>query len=279
MWRFWQARWLRIWVLMVLTALGLVLVFEMTHNRAVVPGAIFYGAAAGPVAMLVATHDRTGIGESVPASTLLGTFLFGGGVGLMLAGLFNAQFIQDETGPQILAVGFIEETAKILVPLGIALTGQYLTKPAGVALGLSAATGFAVLESMSYGYVALDRSSMIDAEGTLIARGLTTPFSHLAWTGLVCAIAFGVWQRHGKVVITRAVIGGWLLAAVLHSANDSLLTITRLPNWRLALYPVVALVSLWLFLHFTRDLNRPRSARKQPAEVGENPIVRRGRGG
>ncbi|WP_327088708.1 PrsW family intramembrane metalloprotease [Nonomuraea sp. NBC_01738] len=254
--RFWRSRWFRIWILMLATALGMALVFELTHNDAVVPAAMFYGAAAGPVAMLIATHDRTGLGDSVPAATLLGTFLFGGGVGLMFAGLFDAEFVKDEKGPEILAVGFIEETAKILVPLGIALTGQYLTKRAGVAIGLASATGFAVLESMSYGYSALAGGTMVDAEVTLVARGLTTPFSHLAWTGLVCAIAFGVWERRGRVVVTPVVVGGWLLAAVLHSANDFLLTISSLPTWRLLLYLVVALVSYWLFHRLTHDLNR-----------------------
>ncbi|WP_343948559.1 PrsW family intramembrane metalloprotease [Nonomuraea longicatena] len=259
-WRLWQARWFRVWVLMVSTALGMAVVFEATGNQAVVPAAIFYGAAAGPVAMLVATHDRTGVGERVPPASLLSTFLFGGGVALMLAGLFDASLIKDEHGPQILAVGFIEESAKLLVPLGIALTGQYLTKGGGVALGLACATGFAVLESMSYGYTALKAGGLVQAEGTLLVRGLTTPFSHLAWTGFACAVAFGVWERHGRVVWTAAVFGGWLLAAVLHSANDSLLSIGSLPAWRWALYLIVAAISYSLFHRATRGL--------RPYEVG-----------
>lgn len=249
-------RWFRIWLLMLCTAAALALVMQVTGNHAVVPAAIFYGAAAGPIAMLIATHDRTGLGESVPAGTLLATFLFGGGIGLIFAGFFDAEIIGDAGGSRILAVGFIEETSKLLVPVGIAMAGSYLVKRSGVALGLASATGFAVLESMSYGFSALD-SGIFAAEGTLLARGLTTPFSHLAWTGFVCAVAFGVWERRGKVVFTLPVIGAWLLAAVMHSANDAVLTLDALPKWRLLLFPVIAMASYWLFHRATRDLSVP----------------------
>ncbi|MEV8635222.1 PrsW family glutamic-type intramembrane protease [Streptosporangium sp. NPDC051023] len=243
------------WIAMMALSAALIFMMEMVGNRAVMPAAFFYGAAAGPVALLVAIHDRTGIGDSVPGTTLVGMFLFGGGVALLLGGYFDSLFIADKSGPTILRVGWIEEAAKFVPLLAVAFSGHHLTKPAGVALGLSCATGFAIMESMSYAWKSLSHDNVLGAGVVLFMRGLTTPFSHLAWTGLVCAIAFGVWQVKGRVVVTSAVTGTFAAAAVLHSLNDGLLTLD-IPGPARLFFPVVAAVSYWLFHRATRDLCR-----------------------
>ncbi|WP_271215766.1 PrsW family glutamic-type intramembrane protease [Streptosporangium carneum] len=241
------------WIAMMALSASLIFMMEAVGNQAVMPAAFFYGAAAGPVALLVAIHDRTGIGDSVPGITLVGMFLFGGGVALLLGGYFDSLLITDKGGPSILRVGWIEEAAKFVPLLAVALTGQHLTKSAGVALGLSCATGFAIMESMSYAWKSINHDSAVGAGMVLFVRGLTTPFSHLAWTGLVCAVAFGVWQTMGRVVLTSAVTGTFAVAAILHSLNDGLLTLD-VPGPVRLFFPVVAAVSYWLFHRATRDL-------------------------
>jgi len=268
--RFYRHRWFRLWLLMVGISAALVGVLEATGNHAVEPAAFLYGAAAGPLALLVATHDRTGIGRSVPASTLLGTVLFGGAAGLLFAGFFDAELISHLNSPRIVLVGFIEEPAKLLAPVAAALSGRYLTKASGVALGLASATGFAVLESMAYAFGNL-RGGVLQAETVVLMRGLTTPFGHLAWTGLVCAVAFGVWERRGRVVITPAIVAAFLVAAVLHSANDTVITRFRgVPAAVHLLYLLVAVVSYVLFHRVTRDLKpaeqTPPSSTARPPE-------------
>ncbi|MEV7012163.1 PrsW family glutamic-type intramembrane protease [Streptosporangium sp. NPDC051022] len=242
------------WIAMMALSAALISMMEAVGNRAVLPAAFFYGAAAGPIALLVAIHDRTGVGDSVPGVTLVGMFLFGGGVALLLGGYFDSLFIADKNGPSILRVGWIEEAAKFVPLLAVAFTGHHLSKSAGVALGLSCATGFAIMESMSYAWKSISHNSALEAGMVLFMRGLTTPFSHLAWTGLVCATAFGVWQAKGRVVVTSAVTGAFAAAAVLHSLNDGLLTLD-IPGPLRLFFPVVAAVSYWLFHRATRDLN------------------------
>lgn len=250
---FYRRRWFKVWVGMMALSAALILMTETVGNRAVMPAAFFYGAASGPVALLVAIHDRTGIGDTVPGITLAGMFLFGGGVALLLGGYLDSLLIPDKSDPTILRVGWIEEAAKFVPLLAVALTRRHLTKPAGVALGLSCATGFAIMESMSYAWKSINHDSALGAGVVLFMRGLTTPFSHLAWTGLICAIAFGVWQSRGRVVVTGTVTGVFAVAAVLHSLNDGLLTLD-LPGPVRLLFPVVAMVSYWLFHRATLDL-------------------------
>ena len=129
--RFYRHRWFKVWIAMIALSTALIAVIETVGNQAVLPAAFFYGAAAGPIALLVAIHDRTGIGNSVPGMTLIGMFLFGGGVALMIGGYFDSLLITSKNGPTILRVGWIEEAAKIVPPLAVALKGRYLTKAAG----------------------------------------------------------------------------------------------------------------------------------------------------
>ena len=116
---------------------------------------------------------------------------------------------------------------------------------------------------MSYGLRYVDQG-ILKADFALFARDLLTPFGHLAWTGLAAAVAFGVWQRRGRVVVTLPVVGALLTAILLHSAYDSVMAI---PGWPVLLkavaYIATLVVSYWLFHRVTRDLRaapQPRPA-------------------
>lgn len=96
----------------------------------------------------------------------------------------------------LLCVGFIEETAKVIVPLGVlAATWQRSRSPVdGLLVGLASGLGFAVLEAMGYAFVALVRAGgnlgTVEQQ-QLLLRGLLAPAGHAAWTGLLCA---AIWQ-------------------------------------------------------------------------------------
>jgi RsiW-degrading membrane proteinase PrsW (M82 family) len=254
--RFFTRPWFRTWLSMTLLAVLMAVIMLTTGNQAVVPAALFYGAAAAPLAFAMATHTRTAFALSVPPGVLLGMFLFGGGIALAFGGFFDAEFIRDVDGPAIMVVGFIEELAKFLPVLALAVTGRYLAVRSGVALGFAAALGFAVLESMSYGLQAELSDGITAAESTLIGRGLTEPFGHLAWTGLLCALAFTSWRRRGRVTLTAGFAGGYLLVALLHSANDALLAYESDNPVLLLGYLAVAVAGYVLFRLGTRGLTR-----------------------
>ncbi|WP_419995043.1 PrsW family glutamic-type intramembrane protease [Streptomyces boninensis] len=252
--RFFKRPWFLVWLSMTALAVLMAVIMLTTDNEAVVPAALFYGAAAAPLAFAMATHTRTGFATSVPPAALLGTFLFGGGASLALGGFLDEEFIQSTDGPRIFLVGFIEELAKFVPVLAIALAGRYLAVRSGVALGFATALGFAVLESMDYGLQSELADGITSAELTLIGRGLTEPFGHLAWTGLLCALAFTRWQKRGKVTLAPSVVGGYVLVALLHSANDGLLVYEAERPILLLGYLAVAVASYVLFRLGTRGL-------------------------
>lgn len=84
--QFFKRPWFQTWLSMTVLAVLMAVVMLTTDNEAVVPAALFYGAAAAPLAFAMATHTRTGFATSVPPSVLLGMFLFGGGISLALGG-------------------------------------------------------------------------------------------------------------------------------------------------------------------------------------------------
>jgi len=58
--------WLRVWLVMLGLSVLLTIVAIATNNAAVIPAVLFYGSAAGPAALLVATHQRTAFADAVP---------------------------------------------------------------------------------------------------------------------------------------------------------------------------------------------------------------------
>ncbi|WP_329088472.1 PrsW family glutamic-type intramembrane protease [Streptosporangium sp. NBC_01469] len=252
--RFYRHRWFKAWIALIVLSFSLIAMMQVAGNQAVLPAAFFYGAAAGPIALLLAVHDRIHIATSVPAMTLAGMFLFGGGVALLLGGYFDALLISEKNSNSILRVGWIEEPAKLVPPLAVALTGRHLTKAAGVALGLACATGFAIMESMAYAWKSIaNHDGALGAGTVLLLRGLSTPFSHLVWTGLVCAVAFGAWEVRGRAVVTLPIVVAFVTAAMLHSLSDGLL-ILDIPRPARLLFIAVAVTSYWLFHRATRNL-------------------------
>jgi RsiW-degrading membrane proteinase PrsW (M82 family) len=257
--QFFKRPWFLTWLSMTVLAVLMATIMLTTDNEALIPAALFYGAAAAPLAFAMATHTRTGFATSVPPAVLLGMFLFGGGIALAVGGFLDAEFIRDLSGPEILWVGFFEEFAKFLPVLAVALAGRYRDVRAGVALGFASALGFAVMESMSYGLQAELSDGISAAERTLIGRGLTEPFGHLAWTGLLCALAFTSWQKQGRVTVTPGLLGGYILVALLHSANDGLLTYESENPVLILGYVAVVVTSYILFRLATRILTLPEA--------------------
>ena len=73
-------------------------------------------------------------------------------------------------------------------------------------IGVATAAGFAGLETMGYGFVALlqSRGNLAVLNEVLILRGLISPAGHLAWTGLVTAALWREERGGGEVLGRRA---------------------------------------------------------------------------
>jgi RsiW-degrading membrane proteinase PrsW (M82 family) len=248
---------LRRWSWLPVLAVG-VLLYELvlqavqdTGNPLYVPTLILLGASVVPVAFVgFIAGRRLEVGVSAWLVTL--TALLGGVVGVLVAGSLEYQVARGTGSVPLLAVGLIEEMAKLLVPAVVLLLFRRNRHPAdGLVLGVACGAGFAVLETMGYALVALVDSggNLAVVNGLLLDRGLLSPAAHMAWTGLTAA---ALWRtatdrRHLRAVARFAAV--YLLVSALHAAWDS-----SASSWT---HAGLAVVSLGLLMWTTLRLVAP----------------------
>jgi RsiW-degrading membrane proteinase PrsW (M82 family) len=156
-------------------------------------------------------------------SCILICFLGGGVVGLIAAGLLEFQTIQKMGIPMLLMVGLVEETAKLIFPTVQYVRWKYRSEADGLLFGVAAGMGFAALETMGYGLVALiqSRGDVGVLEQVLLIRGLLSPAGHASWTGFLCAVMWRERERKGRGLLSLPVIAAFVLAIVLHTLWDT----------------------------------------------------------
>jgi RsiW-degrading membrane proteinase PrsW (M82 family) len=183
-----RRRWLQIFIggLILLYLVELTLV--ATSNPIYVP-TILLGAFLVPVTFLAYLYERLP-GWDVPLQALAVCFLWGGVLGTVVAGALEYEVARALGFLPKLLIGFIEESAKLIVPLIFYFMGRYRSEAAGIVLGVATAAGFASLETMGYGFTSLlsSKGNLGVLDEVLLVRGLTSPAGHMAWTGLVCAV-------------------------------------------------------------------------------------------
>ncbi|HEY5482723.1 MAG TPA: PrsW family glutamic-type intramembrane protease [Propionibacteriaceae bacterium] len=213
-----------------------------TQNVLFFPTVLLVGSVTVPAAVLLLEY-AIGQGLDGHGGLIMGTAVMAGIVGVTLAGWLENSL----TGPQsqvLLGVAVIEELAKLLVPLVIFLVARRRTAGAGLAVGIAAGAGFAVLETMGYAFYALvSRGGGLAAmQQTLQLRALLAPASHVAWTGMV---AWALW-RIGATPRRRFAVTGLVVtfagAVGLHYLWDQTNDLT--PHVVIAVISVAILVTL-----------------------------------
>jgi RsiW-degrading membrane proteinase PrsW (M82 family) len=191
-----------------------------TRNVNLVPAVLLLGALLLPVTFVMYLFERLHVAPDLVPS--LGISLAAGGsIGVAAASVLEYQTLRDLGTLPMLAVGLIEESVKLAVPLWLFVRRRVHRPADGLLIGVAAGTGFAVLETMGYGLVALIGSGgRIGAvEEVLLLRGLLSPIGHAAWTGLVCA---ALWRTRASSRRSWLVLAAAFAAAVsLHALWDS----------------------------------------------------------
>lgn len=240
------------WVLaLVVGILAYVVTFVimlLTRNSTMVPTVLLVGSVSIPLAVLLfAQFGRTG--PLVPTWTLLLTAGIGGLFGISAAGLEEAVAGLALGRGSIRLVGVIEETAKLVVPLIVLALAHRVTRGGGIVIGIAAGMGFAVLETMGYGFNALlARNGGLGAlDATLVLRGILVPAGHVAWTGAICAALWHLVEtsHKGRGVLALAI--SYVGAIVLHTAWDA--TGSGLLRLAIGLVSVATLLTLAILAH------------------------------
>jgi RsiW-degrading membrane proteinase PrsW (M82 family) len=222
---------------------------QETQNPNLVPSLILLGAFLIPVTFVtfiyqrVDGHDRvTGTSPDLIALAAL----FGGVIGVVVAGRLEYDTMRDLGTVPMLAVGLIEEGAKLIVPIAILLLLRSRRPKSGLLVGVSVGMGFAALETMGYAFTALlaSKGSIGAVEELLLLRGVLSPAAHAAWTGLSTA---ALWHAadSGRVRGYAGFVLAYLGVAVLHACWDGIGT-----WWA---YLILSLISLGLVRRRVRE--------------------------
>jgi RsiW-degrading membrane proteinase PrsW (M82 family) len=195
----------------------------ITGNPVLVPSLLVLSALLVPVTFVVYVDGRNPAFD-VPLSVLLSGALLGGVLGAAVASVLEFDTIQRLGELPTALIGLIEETAKLLVPIGMLIFTRYRANPAdGLLIGVAVGMGFAVLETLGYGFVTLlaTGGDLVNVEGVLLLRGALGPAGHATWTGLAAAALWWAYTQRGKPRALAVAIGTFLLVVALHAAWDA----------------------------------------------------------
>jgi RsiW-degrading membrane proteinase PrsW (M82 family) len=233
--------------------------FLGTDNPNFVLALLFLGAFIVPTSFVLYVYEREPV-RDIPLPLLAVSFLWGGVVAMVAAGVLEYQTLRALGPLQLFGVGFIEESTKLFIPMIVfVFAARYRSEAHGLVFGVAAGMGFAALESMGYGFSALMRSQgdVRDAESLLLVRGLLSPAGHAAWTGLVCAVLWRERAKAGHFTLNLSVVGAFAAAVLLHALwdiFDSLSSPTFIDAAGIEiLSAAVALVSLRLLFHIVGE--------------------------
>ncbi len=192
-----------------------------TQNLNLFPTLLLVGAVTVPAAVLLLAFavDRPAQGHG---ALIAATAVAGGIVGTTSAGLLEYRTLTAMPWLGMVAVGFIEEAVKLIVPVIILISSRRHPRGLGVVLGIASGAGFAVLETMGYGFTALveTKGNVTAVDSTLLLRALLAPAGHVAWTGMTVWALWRLGDRPQPRHAVRTAIGAYLLAVILHSAWD-----------------------------------------------------------
>jgi RsiW-degrading membrane proteinase PrsW (M82 family) len=215
------------WLPVLLVGFGLFTAVQqalvITGNPTLVPSLLVLGALLVPVTFVVYIDGRNPAYD-LPLSVLLSCALLGGVLGAAVASVLEFDTMRRLGGLPTVYIGLIEESAKLLVPIVMLIFTRYRRNPAdGLLIGVAVGMGFAVLETLGYGFVTLLASGgdLTDAEGLLLLRGILSPAGHAAWTGLAAAALWWAHAQRWRPRALAAVIGTFLLVVVLHTLWDA----------------------------------------------------------
>ncbi|AYK16466.1 MAG: PrsW family intramembrane metalloprotease [Methanosarcina flavescens] len=217
----------------------------LTGNPNLFPSLVMVGSFTVPVAYVAFLYERRQFSRlKMPTVSL--AFLYGGLVAIIATSFLGPLFIIRYNPGETLAVGLVEEFAKILGVVMIARHKRHDQEMDGLILGAAVGMGFAALESTGYAFTSfLMSSGSISAtvEVTLF-RGLLSPLGHGTWTAILASVLF----RESKDCCFRVnlqVIGAYLFVSVLHAMWNGL---------SLVLTPVMGLglgaITTWVVVGF-----------------------------
>src|SRR5262249_41611098 len=164
-----------------------------------------------------------------PPGKLIFAFVWGAVIAVFFAGIANSlvQAAFGETLAVIVSAPIVEEGAKGLCVLVVALffRDDFDSVVDGIVYAGVVALGFATVENIQYYGKSLSAGGSHALIGTLLLRGVLSPYAHVLFTCMT-GIGFGVSREtHNAALKVAAPVIGYSIAVFLHSLWNSLATL------------------------------------------------------
>jgi protease PrsW len=215
-------QWLRVFVVGLLLWVATVVVTFVTANTNLVPTVILLGSFLVPVAFATYAFERAD--QVVSAQRIFAAFVYGGVLGVLGASVLEAAFLTQPSVATYLGVGLVEEAVKLAALWLLALRLPRYSMRDGIVLGAAVGLGFAALESAGYAFNALftmDGLSLVNLVETEVLRGLLTPLGHGLWTAILGGVLFRTAAQGGRLRLSGALVGWYVVVAGLHALWDA----------------------------------------------------------
>ena len=221
---------------------------NLTGNLIILPTIVLLGSFLVPVTAVVWYLDHDPSPELSPRR-IVSAFLIAGVLGVIGASLLEYYLIRTGLLAN-LEVGLIEEFVKGILIVVVAWGIRTFHTRDGMVLGATVGFGFAALESSGYAlaslFIVYHHRLYLSVDSLVITeliRGVLAPFGHGAWTAIVGGAIFSAARHRGHLRLAWAIVGAYLLVAILHAAFDSLSGI--LGYIVIALLGLIPLVWMW----------------------------------
>lgn len=218
------------------------------------PGGVLVGlilalVPLGAVLLAVRWVDRW---EPEPRPALLFAFLWGGGVAVVTALLFDlgvqvatmasgGALAVNEVTSAVLQAPLVEESAKGFGILLLLWTSRkHFDGPVdGVVYAATIAAGFAFTENIQYFGIALAEGGIEALGMTFLVRGIFSPFAHVMFTACT-GFALGLAARRGRSVgAIPYYLAGLVPAVLLHAFWNGAFTVLNTQDALIAYYFLV----------------------------------------
>ncbi|MCH5462330.1 PrsW family intramembrane metalloprotease [Lactobacillus sp. LC28-10] len=207
----------RVLALLGLSFALLTLLFLVFHSDKAVPGMVFIGSLAVPFSLAIMFFEIN-VYKNISVFQATEVFLIGG-IASLVATMVLYQIIPSGNGTDLgsaLAIGFIEETAKLLI-IGYFINSfrvNYIFN--GMLIGACVGAGFAVFETSGY----TGEFGLV----TLFVRSWQAIGTHTIWSAIIGAAIILAKVRHkpvkGKTMVRPKFLRFYLLAVLLHACWD-----------------------------------------------------------
>ena len=190
-----ETSWAKPWLFSRLLALSVILTVILAvgvqtfQNPKIIPGLIFIGTFAVPVSTLIFFLEMNAP-RNISIFLVVMLLFIGGVASLIVALIFfrSFDFLSGILGAS--AAGIIEETAKILIIVGIfgrAIRYKWILN--GLLFGAAIGCGFGAFESAGYAFESFIGQGGGFSSGveSITIRGLLAPFMHIVWTANAAA--------------------------------------------------------------------------------------------